>query len=88
MIAIQRRVLREGEVVDLLSNNQKDGKTKPLCFALTENEDLPSFRANMKALSCMTRAINGVDSPGAVGARAEFNSFKGDGSKKWLRSAT
>jgi hypothetical protein len=27
-------------------------KAKQLCFALTDNEDLPLLRANMKALSC------------------------------------
>jgi hypothetical protein len=27
-------------------------KKNPLCFALTDNKDLPLVQANMKALSC------------------------------------
>jgi hypothetical protein len=29
------------------------GKAKPLCFVLTDSEDFPLFRVNMKALFCL-----------------------------------
>ncbi len=46
---------------------------KPLCFALTDNKDIPSYRANMKAPSCFVGLAwhpqyNGVASPGARSA--------------------